>query len=223
MHEAIEAVTYKSHTIDIHLDEHPIDPRENDNLALMVCFHGRYVLGDKHELKSEQFQGWADLANYLQKTYNPLVILPLYLYDHSGLRIKVGSFQGLLPQGHAEFDSGQVGFILVPRDKALKEWSQTTVTKKLIEKVTAIAYSEVEEYDNYLTGNVYGYVITAPSGERASCWGFYPEPRSKVLHGRSEYAYCLEEAKSLVDSLCKDAGEHYTQVTMDELLTQEKK
>ena len=41
------------------------------------------------------------------------LMLPLYLYDHSGLAMSTESFSGRAP--HAEWDSGQVGWIYVSK------------------------------------------------------------------------------------------------------------
>ena len=129
-------------------DDNPIDTREDENLGTMVCFHRRYTLGDKTDLNSDMFNGWGELEDYLIKEKKAIMILPLYLYDHSGISIKVGSFQGYLPQGHAEFDSGQVGFIYMTAEN-LKEvgFAKNRVEKYLI--------SEVETYNQYLKGDVY--------------------------------------------------------------------
>ena len=47
------------------------------------------------------------------------LMLPLYLYDHSGLAMSTESFSGRAP--HAEWDSGQVGWIYVSKEDALKD------------------------------------------------------------------------------------------------------
>ena len=129
-------------------DNDPIDPREDENLGNMVCFHKRYSLGDKTDLKSDDFNGWEDLYDYLKNEKKAIIILPLYLYDHSGISIKVGSFQGLLPQGHAEFDSGQVGFIYVTKE----DLKRIGIAKSRAEKSLQ---TEVEIYNDYIQGNVY--------------------------------------------------------------------
>ena len=49
---------------------------------------------------------------------NEYAILPLYLYDHSGLAMSTGSFLGRAL--HAEWDSGQVGFIYMDKNTALE-------------------------------------------------------------------------------------------------------
>jgi hypothetical protein len=129
-------------------DNDPIDPREDENLGNMICFHKRYTLGDKTDLNSDMFDGWQEMYDYLIKEKKAIIILPLYLYDHSGISMKVGSFQGLLPQGHAEFDSGQVGFIYVTKE----DLKRIGILKSRAEKSLQ---SEVEVYNDYIQGNVY--------------------------------------------------------------------
>jgi len=48
-----------------------------------------------------------------------LVIKPLYLYDHSGIAMSTSSFIGRAH--HAEWDSGQVGYIYMTKDEAMHE------------------------------------------------------------------------------------------------------
>lgn len=59
----------------------------------------------------------------------------------------------------------------------LKEYGGKIVTQKLKERVTEYLKGEVETYDQYLTGDVYGYkVFKVENGEEEeldSCWGFY--------------------------------------------------
>src|SRR3990167_995153 len=87
--------------IELHQDELMESPRGWDNLGTMVCFHSRYRLGDSHNFESpKDFQE--------QITEEAHVILPLYLYDHSGLAINTTGF-------HCPWDSGQVGFIYVSK------------------------------------------------------------------------------------------------------------
>lgn len=128
------------------------NPRHESNLGTMLCFHNRYRLGDGPVgLNPRSFSGWSDLEAYLREAKQALIILPLYLYDHSGLRMKVGSFQGLLPGGHAEFDSGQVGFIYITKAKIKSEYPGKLIRARLLAKVEGILREEVAEYDRFLT------------------------------------------------------------------------
>jgi len=173
--EPIETIDYKGCKIHIHQDQDPESPREWDNLGVMVCFHKRYTLGDEnHGLTSDMFHGWVEVEKYLTREKHATIVLPLYLYDHSGLRIKVGDFRGLLPQGHAEFDSGQVGFIYASKETILKEYKVKRITKAILAKVEKVLDGEVTDYDDYLSGNVYGFIAEDEKGNHCgSCWGFF--------------------------------------------------
>jgi len=189
----IEAIEYKGCDIKIFQDENPMDPRENDNLGVMVCFHKRYSLGDKTDYDSGNYSSWSALETDIINRENPLVILPLYLYDHSGLRMKVGDFHDCaLPQGHAEFDSGQVGFIFARKAEAREEFGVKRISKKLRAKVEDILREEMKIYDYYISGQVYGYNTVDKTGENIdSLWGFY---------GSLEESGLLDEARASIDS-----------------------
>ena len=57
------------------------------------------------------------------------------------------------------WDSGQVGFIYVSREKVRKEYGWKVITKEREERIYEILRGEVEVYDQYLTGQVYGYIV----------------------------------------------------------------
>jgi hypothetical protein len=57
------------------------------------------------------------------------------------------------------WDSGQVGFIYVSREKVREEYGWKVITKKREEKIVEILRDEVKTYDQYLTGDVYGYIV----------------------------------------------------------------
>lgn len=154
--------------ISIEQDPDPMNPRrEWDNLGIMVCFHKRYNLGDPTDLKYTMFDGWDELEQHLFENEKAVVVLPLYLYDHSGITISAGPFS-------CSWDSGQVGFIYTTEEKIKSWWNAEEVTKELLEKVETQLTSEVSVYDQYLTGDVYGYKILDQDGEELdSCWGFF--------------------------------------------------
>jgi hypothetical protein len=187
---------YKGYNIEVIYDDNPFDPREDGCFGKMVCFHRRYGLGDKHNLDSGDFGGWNEVAEHLVKKLNAKVILPLYLYDHSGLHLKVGSWYGLLPQGHAEFDSGQVGFIYCTAKDIRENWGRKRATKQYIKKAENLLKDEVRVYAAYLNGEAYGYVITDKDGERVdSLYGFL-----------GDYNGTIGEAKAVIDHIISEEG-----------------
>jgi len=201
----MEEIAYKAendtHELVMWYDEMAESPREWYNLGTMVCFHGRYNLGDKHNYNSlEEFfldllensqdelladDGFTSRLYYFWKrvtvsdgdlvddlaieflgimedeTYPKLgdefpaarfgrmiaeadsawideflndaeegelqdildsldkyIILPLYLYDHSGITMSTGPFS-------CPWDSGQVGWIYAPKQKFIDETGYT--------------------------------------------------------------------------------------------------
>ncbi len=128
------------------------DPRElNDNLAKMLAFHGRYVLGDKNlPLDSDDYTGWEDvLKNGIEEAFGGVIALPLYLYDHSGLTMSTKPFA-------CGWDSGQVGWIFVTKEDALYEAPEGV---GIYDWARGMMIGEVKEYDEYLRGEVYEVLI----------------------------------------------------------------
>lgn len=163
----IENEKYK---LEIFQEEEPLDPREDENLGTMVCFHRRYDLGDKTELKSSDFSSWEELESYLYKEEDALIAIPVFMYDHSGLSINTTGFS-------CPWDSGQVGYIYVSKEKVRKWCNCKRISEKLKELVKEILCSEVDLYNDYLSGNVYGFIVTDKKTNKRidDCSGFYGE------------------------------------------------
>ena len=165
MKNIIENEKYKLEIFD---DLNPCSPREFDNLGTMVCFHRRYNLGDETELKSSDFSSWEELESYLYKEENALIAIPVFMYDHSGLWINTTGFS-------CPWDSGQIGYIYVSKEKVRREYSCKRISKKLKNMIREILCSEVDLYNDYLCGNVYGFTLTNKENaeEIDSSCGFY--------------------------------------------------
>lgn len=160
---------YKDLTIEIVYDDlDGTTPRDWDNLGTMTCFHRCYNLGDKHEFKTPD-----DLHKYLKKIErNGGISLPLYLYDHSGLAISTQTW--LRRAQHTEWDSGQVGCIHASGEEIRREYGVSRISKNIRHKAYKLLKGEVDTYNQYLRGDVYGYIIKNEDGiEFDSCWGFY--------------------------------------------------
>lgn len=177
-----ETIQYKSYSIEVHYDQDPTSPRDC-NLGNIICFHRRYSLSDDNlsfSKSAEDYNSWAEMETAIKNHYKTDIILPIYMYDHSGITISTSPFS-------CRWDSGQVGWIIVDR-KGMKEcmgWSK--ITEQREEQLINILKQEVQTYDQYLTGDVWGYEIYDEEGEFVdSCWGFY---------GRE---YCEKEAEYIV-------------------------
>jgi len=172
------------YNIKIEQDLDPMNPRkECDNLGTLICFHRRYSIGDKSDYVSGNFASFDDLKNAIIKTENPAVILPVFMYDHSGITINTTGFS-------CPWDSGQIGFIFVSRDQVKKEYGWKRLSKKRLSKIEQYLNGEIETYNQYLKGDVFGFIIEDESGEHVdSCWGFYG------------YEYCKTEAEAIVKNI----------------------
>jgi len=151
------------YTVKVLQDDDPMNPRADcDNLATMICFHRNYNLGDEHNYDREGMD--------ILRKRKDIIWLPLFLYDHSGITMNTTGFND-------GWDSSCVGIIYIEKEKYRKEFNCKRVNKK---KVYNFLKADVEEYDNYLTGEVYGYIVENEAGENIdSCYGY---------SGNSEFA-----------------------------------
>jgi hypothetical protein len=181
--EVVSTKRIENYEIEIIQDEDPESPREWDNLGTMVCQHRKYNLGDKHDYDFSDCLTWLDVQKELGY---PPIILKLYLYDHSGITMSTKPFGD-------RWDSMQVGFIFATKEDLIKEYGK--VDEEIIKKAQSVLEGEVETYDQYLRGDVYGFKIyeisTSDNGDEhreevEASWGYYGEDN------------CMEEAVGVV-------------------------
>jgi len=175
MNEAIETIEHVGQTIEIFQDGDNCSPRENDNMCIFHVAHRRYSFGDKN------YSSLADITSAERKAVaKGDIVLPLYMYDHSGITIALTPFP-------CPWDSGQVGFVQVKKSEIIANWGKKNWTKSLQEKAHEVAGMEVKEMDSYLRGEVYLYSI---NNYEESCGGYI-----------GDITYCIEEAKSAAEYL----------------------
>ena len=168
--------------------EYSENPEDEEPFSLVVSYaypcKGTYEICSARtvsELFSEQNRdsileafSISDLLKILQES-DELVLLPLWLYDHSGISM---STTHTYPYND-RWDSGQVGWIYLTKSQFLREagYGEADWPKKAQE----ILQSEVQIYDQYLRGEVFGYQVfefnrngTDEWNETdESCWGFF--------------------------------------------------
>ena len=164
MESAVKKMTYRNYSIDIHTDDSPENPvREWDVLGKFICWHRRYDLGNCTDFANPQ-----EVREYAQKTGS--LLFPLYMYDHSGIGLSLDN--SYYPY-NCPWDAGQVGYVLVDRQEALKRLGKKRMSAKLRKRICQIIQAEVDTYNQYLSGDVYGYVISKDGKQIDSCWGYY--------------------------------------------------
>ena len=97
-----------------------------------------------------------DLTGETEHRQRPGIALcrPLYLYDHGGITISAGAFA-------CQWDSGQVGWQYITEAAIAENWPKERPTDDMLR---AYMDATLETYDDYLTGNVHGYIVER--GER---------------------------------------------------------
>lgn len=203
----LEDIQYRGHRIRIAFDDDPQNPRtEWDNLGNMAYKSSRYILGDEEHAITGDVNEWlASMVDWdedlmydymdkhdmsqqemmdhlLNKFSEQYIWLPTYAYIHGGVTMSTGAFS-------CAWDSSQVGIIFVSKEVVRSEYGWKRITEARADKIREYLNGEVETFNEYCTGQVFGFVI---DDYEHSCWGFY---------GGSEY--CLDEAKSEVDAMIK--------------------
>ena len=183
----------KKYELKVEQDNDPMNPRtEWDNITTMICFHRNYNLGDKHNYKSDNFDGWIELMDQIDSDYKMLMIKPLYMYDHSGITIRTYPFD-------CQWDSGQIGWVFIDEKKLQSMTGDSSGHNEI--NLEEIIDSEVKTYDQYLTGEVYRYSIyeieTCDKGHEhknyvEGCGSYFGEEE------------CTNEGKSVLQHLEKE-------------------
>ena len=150
--------------LEIVIDNDPINPREEDNLGTILYCSSRYLLGDKSVSRNEITHCMNDNEN---------IVLPVYAYIHSGIVLHTSGFS-------CQWDSGQSGCIFVKKDVVRNIYNVKRISPKMLNKVNNILRSEIETFSNYISGEVYAYVIKNENGDIVeSCGNFYSEKEAK--------------------------------------------
>ena len=193
---------YKGYEIKIVYDEDSFSPDEDGDDGLFLVGYHRDFWVDRKKTKYNKETGQREtidsgisqelaqsifnkgryedgsineeVKDYLKKYH----IFPLSAYIHSGVRLYLGTHKV------CQWDSCQVGLVF-----ALKsEWKTKAKALKAVEGL-------VETWNDYLSGQVYGFQVYKDDKQIDSCYGFYGD------EGRKE---AIAEAKSIIDFTVKE-------------------
>lgn len=226
-------MSYYFATID--QDEDLSNPRDEwEHLGTLYTWHSRYKLGgnddENHQEVIQDFEIWAfdyfnDLAKipelsgmysdygsmyrteddeelnyeelqFFKKIVNNWIndnvaILPVYMYDHSGITISTGPFG-------CPWDSGQVGLIYLEKKTCERHGIDFKDAERIIK-------SEIEELDQYLTGDVWNYTIYETDDEDFD---------TLIL----SYEDDLPNDKEILDSYCGFYGRDHVETEVKAIL-----
>ena len=182
---AYETITRNSGlTIEIHQDEDAGNPYEEcDQASHMITGHREYNYTTKGATDYltrdvDDYEGWNEIADELRKNHRAEV-LPVYAYIHGGITIRTSSAYSDL------FDSGLLGIVFMTAADIRETYMHKIATADARSRSRDLMKGEIESLDDYLTGNVWGYVVKDADGnDLDSCWGFV-----------GDMEYCQKEAE----------------------------
>jgi hypothetical protein len=157
----------------------------------MICWHRRYNIGDDHNFADplavmEDITGLdresSSKSTIFQKAHEKAVILPIYIYDHSGITIRTTPFS-------SRWDSGFLGYIYATKEDIRNNWNIKKVTQKYLDWAKKLLEGEVQVTDEYICGDVFGFKSSYKDA-LDSYWGFYGE------EGKND---AISEAKAFID------------------------
>ena len=162
----------KEHLLTVKQDDYASNPRDEYNLATMICWHRNYSLGDKHEFDDvdeflqrlcydvlhkeyDETYGlrWHDLFKMLDES-NLILIKPINSYEHGGITVSTSNDYPY----NERWDSGCVGFIYLTKKRVLDECNNIT-EENWKECADEYIESEMKVYDQYLRNECYRYTL----------------------------------------------------------------
>jgi hypothetical protein len=174
-----KVLEYEKSLVLVEMDDDPLSPIDDPeaHFGHMICFHPRYNLGDPHteghQHDPHDFMDWIDY----EVQHNTIEFLMLYLYDHSGITM---GYSYTYPYDD-RWDAGRVGIMYATLDDIRENYGVKRVTKALRQKALDHLKAIVDEYDDYLRGDAYGFeVVCKRCGNIIDgCWGFLGDDLEK--------------------------------------------
>lgn len=167
-----ENIDYRGMSIKIYFDESAESPALWDNKDAFLCSDYRILYVDSKSISAKECRRAIEAGRYF---LNGFYIFPVCIYNHDGIAVSLGVHRGW-------DNSNGWAFVCVRRSKGWS-WSKSKAEK--------IAVGVLDEWNMYLSGDVYGFVAEDEEGEMIeSCWGFY---------GASGIEEAISEAKTAID------------------------
>lgn len=184
--EAIESFEHKGLKVSIYQDEsYEQTPGEGDDAVLLVHYHRDFEVRRDDIITKEDCERKAGGEKIPQdKLYH---FFPTKAYIHSGVVLALEESGKMFPD--EQWDVSRIGHVLVTKKEAK--------TRKAAYK---LASGLIKEWNDILSGNVYGYTVTQDKKCETcghveteildSCWGFV-----------GDMEYCKKDAIDAAESL----------------------
>jgi hypothetical protein len=186
--DRVHQIKYRGYKINIYQDLSSESPEDwKDENLFLVAYHSdfwvdripkelaRAIANKGHNEDGETNE---EAKEYLKKYH----VFGLEAYIHSGIALAL-SYEGNFPD--RQWDVSQLGLVFVHKTEA----ATRTEARRL-------ALGLIYEWNDNLSGNVYGYNIEDIFGnEKGGCWGFYGDYNESGL---------IEEAKTEIREALKE-------------------
>lgn len=169
MTDALDTFEYADGwTIEVHLDDNAETPRDWDNVCTFVLSHRRYDLPHEADVEGESLD---ELIQDAVAKHDARFFFPVWGYDHGALHLKAGARTYPFDD---RWDSGCAGIVFITNAKVEAEYQESETYPTADAWALAVAQGEVEVYDQWANGEVYGFEVIDPDGVVVdACWGFY--------------------------------------------------
>ncbi len=211
----VKDISYRGCRIKIMQDD---DPQYNfDELSSRVCWNRNYTLS------SDNISTRTDNQNKKRTTYEnvfhfeepedflkfckgeKVLVFPLKVYEHGGITISMSNGYPY----NDRYVSGQIGWVFVTYEQIRKEYKVKNITKKLLKRVEEIIKAEVKTFNDYLIGDVYGFVAETKDGEHInSCWGFYGDTDYPIAEAKQSIDWHIKEQRKKHEEKIKNWIKH---------------
>jgi len=179
---------------------------EDGRGAIGGRYGGRYEPGKDSRYHRDDFSSMRALARYIGIMEQGICILPLYLYDHSDISISAGSVNPFdnptvrrdeFGQGMG-WDTSMVGFVYTTADRIRDCYgfdNDDELPERTLEAARESVLAEVSEYDSFLRGEVYGFIVDNDGPDEDACWGFVGDIEY-CKEAANESAECAAQARA---------------------------
>ncbi len=155
---------HRGYTCKVVYDPDPQSPDDWDTLGTIYANSRNYNPQNHHMdeiVETDDKGGWHVNKDYLY--------VKIYAYIHSGIALSCSRSGQFADQ----FDSTLFGLMAVHKDKVAEEFGDITNADNY-EKVMKCLEGEVECWDMYYQGQVFGYEVLDEEDDVVdSCWGYY--------------------------------------------------
>jgi len=157
-------------------------PREFTS-SVFIANHKRYNLGDQTPQATDA-TSWEDATNQHLKnndlTLRDVIILPVYMLDHSSLSFSTVPFND-------RYDSGEIGFIYEIRKDVRKEFNKQRISSALENLILDRLKAEIQNYQEYVNNECYSFFITDNDGNTIDSVGCFIGSLESVKLQMKEY------------------------------------